>query len=191
VGVGSLSKKDALNIGHSGVMLRSAGVGSDLRQSSPYEVYKKFKFQTPLGIFGDSFDRYVLRVDEMFQSISIIQQAINNIPNGPHKNSSHKITPPLRRNMIKNMESMIHHFKFYAEGIKVEKYDGYTSIESPKGEFGVFLSTNNLKTPERCKIRSAGFFHLSSLNFMSTNHFLADITTIIGTQDIVFGEIDR
>lgn len=191
LGVGSVSKKDAINLGHSGVMLRSTGTLSDLRQSSPYESYDNFIFQTPIGIFGDSYDRYVLRVDEMFQSISIIQQAIVNIPEGSHKSSNNKITPPLRRKIIKDMESMVHHFKFYSEGIKVPGYDGYTAIESPKGEFGVFLSSSGKKTPERCKIRAAGFYHLSSLNFMTNNHFLADVTTVIGTQDIVFGEIDR
>lgn len=191
LGVGAVSKADAINLGHTGVMLRATGTLSDLRQSSPYEVYSKFSFQTPIGIFGDSYDRYVLRVDEMFQSISIIQQAISNIPEGPHKNIDHKITPPLRRKIIKDMESMIHHFKFYSEGIKIKKYDGYTAIESPKGEFGVYLASNKKKTPERCKIRAAGFYHLSSLNFMTNNHFLADVTTVIGTQDIVFGEIDR
>lgn len=172
-------------------MLRSTGTLSDLRQSSPYECYSDFIFQTPVGMFGDSYDRYVLRVDEMFQSISIIQQAINLIPEGPHKNMDYKITPPLRRKIIKDMESMIHHFKFYSEGIKLDKTEGYTAIESPKGEFGVFLVSNRKKSPYRCKIRAAGFYHLSSLHFMTNNHFLADVTTVIGTQDIVFGEIDR
>lgn len=191
LGVGALSKKDAINLGHSGVMLRSTGSLSDLRQNSPYETYNKFKFQTPIGNFGDSYDRYVLRVDEMFQSIAIIQQAISNIPEGPHKCNDNKYVPPIRRKIINDMESMIHHFKFYSEGTKIDGYDGYTAIESPKGEFGVFLSSNYKKSPERCKIRAAGFYHLSSFNFMVNNHFLADVTTIIGTQDVVFGEIDR
>lgn len=191
LGVGAVSRKNALNVGHTGIMLRATGSKSDLRQSIPYEAYGELSFQSPRGSFGDSYDRYLLRVDEMFQSISIIQQCINNIPEGPHRNNDFKITPPLRRNMIEGMESMIHHFKYYSEGLKIKKYEGYVAIESPKGEFGVFLASNNKKTPERCKIRSAGFFHLSSLNFMTTNHFLADITTVIGTQDIVFGEIDR
>lgn len=172
-------------------MLRSTGVLSDLRQTSPYEKYNEIHFQSPIGIFGDSYDRYLLRIDEMFQSISIIQQAICKIPEGPYKNYDYKLTPPPRRKILEGMESIIHHFKYYSDGIKIKKYDGYTSIESPKGEFGVFLSSSNKKTPNRCKIRSAGFYHLSSLNFMTTNHFLSDITTVIGTQDIVFGEIDR
>lgn len=172
-------------------MLRATGSLSDLRQNSPYEVYGKFSFQTPIGAFGDSYDRYLLRIDEMFQSITIIQQAINSIPEGCYKNLDHKITPPFRKKIIDDMESLIHHFKFYSEGIKVPTSEGYSSIESPKGEFGVYLIAYGAKSPRRCKIRAAGFYHLSSLNFMSTNHFLADITTIIGTQDIVFGEIDR
>ena len=185
------SRKTALNVGHTGVMLRATGAKADLRQSSPYEIYSRLSFQSPIGIFGDSYDRYLLRVDEMFQSISIIQQAINQIPTGPHKNSSNKITAPLRRKIISDMESLIHHFKFYSEGIKIGAHESYTAIESPKGEFGVFLAANGGNKPERCKIRPAGFYHLSTLSFMSTNHFLADVTTIIGTQDIVFGEIDR
>lgn len=191
VGVGSVSKTDAINLGHTGVLLRATGTLSDLRQTSPYETYKNVFFQTPIGIFGDSYDRYILRVDEMFQSISIIQQTIDNLVEGPHKNIDHKITPPMRSTMITDMESILHHFKFYSEGVKLVVNDSYTAVESPKGEFGVFLSSNGRKSPERCKIRSAGFFHLSSLHFMTNNHFLADVTTVIGTQDIVFGEIDR
>lgn len=191
VGVGSLSKKNALNIGHSGVLLRSTGTKSDLRQTSQYEVYSKIIFQSPIGMFGDSYDRYLLRVDEMFQSIAIIQQAINLIPEGLYKNMDSKINPPLRRDIINDMESTIHHFKYYSEGVKIKNYEGYVAIESPKGEFGVYLVSAGEKMPERCKIRAAGFYHLSSLNYMTSNHFLADVTTVIGTQDIVFGEIDR
>lgn len=192
IGVGSISKRDAINIGHTGVLLRSTGVGSDLRQTAPYESYGDIFFQTPVGIFGDSYDRYLLRIDEMFQSIAIIEQSINSIPNGPHKISDQKIAPPMRRKIISDMEAMIHHFKFYSNGYKLENFEGFTAIESPKGEFGTFLGTKEGKnSPERCKIRSAGFYHLSSLNYMTVNHFLADVTTVIGTQDIVFGEIDR
>lgn len=191
VGVGAVSKSDAVNLGHTGVLLRATGVFSDLRQTNPYEVYGDLSFQTPIGIFGDSYDRYVLRVDEMFQSVAIIQQTIDCLVEGSHKNIDHKITPPLRSSMSVDMESIIHHFKFYSEGVKLQATDGYTAIESPKGEFGVYLAADGRKTPERCKIRSAGFFHLSSLHFMTNNHFLADVTTVIGTQDIVFGEIDR
>lgn len=189
--MGSLSRRSAINVGHTGVMLRATGVKSDLRQSSPYEVYRKFAFQSPIGVFGDSYDRYLLRVDEMFQSIAIIQQAINAIPTGPHRSTNQKFASPLRRKIVKDMESLIHHFKFYSEGIKIGAHESYTAVESPKGEFGVFLAASGSKYPERCKIRPAGFYHLSTLSFMSTNHFLADVTTIIGTQDIVFGEIDR
>lgn len=191
VGVGAVSKSDASNLGHTGVLLRATGALSDLRQTSPYETYGEISFQTPIGVFGDSYDRYVLRVDEMFQSLSIIQQSIDYLVEGPHKNPDHKVTPPLRSSMVGDMESIIHHFKFYSEGFKADAGEGYTSVESPKGEFGVYLATDSRKSPERCKIRSAGFFHLSSLHFMTNNHFLADVTTVIGTQDIVFGEIDR
>lgn len=191
IGVGSVSAKSAINIGHTGVMLRGAGIVSDLRQSSPYESYNRVEFQSPIGSFGDSYDRYLLRVDEMFQSISIIQQSIQSIPEGPIRNINSKITPPSKDSIVKDMEALIHHFKYYSSGLKPKPYEGYSCIESPKGEFGVFLATNNKKSPERCKIRAAGFYHLSSLSYMSTNHFLADVTTIIGTQDIVFGEIDR
>jgi len=178
-------------VGHSGVMLRSVGVLSDLRQSCQYEAYSNLIIQTPVGMFGDSYDRYLLRVDEMYQSIAIIQQILNKLPEGPHRNTDFKITPPPRKKIIVDMEPTIFHFKYYSDGIKLEKYEGYVSIESPKGEFGVFLVSNKNKTPERCKIRAAGFYHLSSINFMAINHFLADVTTVIGTQDIVFGEIDR
>lgn len=191
IGVGAVSKRTALNSGHTGVMLRATGTKTDLRKTNPYEIYQKLTFQTPIGIFGDSYDRYLLRVDEMFQSISIIQQAINKIPTGFHITQDNKVTPPLKRKILKSMESLIHHFKFYSNGVDINMYEGYTTIESPKGEFGVYLAANSGNTPERCKIRSAGFYHLSSLNLMSINHFLADVTTIIGTQDVVFGEIDR
>lgn len=191
VGVGALSKKNALNIGHSGVLLRSTGTKSDIRQTSAYEVYDKTAFQTPVGMFGDSYDRYLLRVDEMFQSVAIIQQAINQIPEGLHKNMSNKISPPLRKDVINEMELTIHHFKHYSQGLKIANFESYTAIESPKGEFGVYLVAGGARMPERCKIRAAGFYHLSTLNYMTTNHFLADVTTVIGTQDIVFGEIDR
>lgn len=191
IGVGGIKLVDAINIGHTGVMLRSTGVLSDLRQNSPYEIYKNLEFQSPIGSFGDSYDRYLLRVDEMFQSVSIIQQCIQTIPEGSIKNNSNKITPPSKALIVNDMEALIHHFKFYSEGFSARPYEGYTAIESPKGEFGVYLVSNNKKSPERCKIRAAGFYHLSSLGYMSINHFLSDVTTIIGTQDIVFGEIDR
>lgn len=191
LGVGAVSKRNATNIGHTGVLLRATGAYADLRQTSPYEVYSEFVFQSPIGVFGDSYDRYLLRVDEMFQSVAIIEQAIDSIPEGPHKNTDHKVTPPPRKKITYDMESVVHHFKYYSQGVKLEKYDGYSAIESPKGEFGVFLVSDGGNMPERCKIRAAGFYHLSSLNYMVVNHFLADATTVIGTQDIVFGEIDR
>jgi len=191
LGVGSLSKPNAINIGHTGIMLRATGSLSDVRQSSPYEKYEALFFQSPVGVFGDSYDRYLLRVDEMFQSISIIEQAINIIPEGLYKNIDSKIAAPMRQRIINDMESIIHHFKFYSNGFKINIHEEYSYIESPKGEFGTYLCSSGNNNPERCKIRAAGFYHLSSLNFMTFNHFLADITTVIGTQDIVFGEIDR
>ena len=191
VGVGSVSKYFALNNGHSGVLLRSTGTLVDARQSTSYELYGDYKFQTPIGLFGDCYDRYLLRVDEMFQSVSLIEQALSELPEGEHKSKNREITAPLRVLSKDSMELTIEHFKTYSEGKKVRNGEGYIAIESPKGEFGVFLVSNNSNMPERCKIRPAGFYHLSSLNSMVINHFLADVTTVVGTQDLVFGEVDR
>lgn len=191
IGVGVISAKDAENFGFTGVMLRSTGVRKDLRKLTPYEVYSEIPFQIPTGRFGDCFDRYVLRVEEMFQSLVIIDFCINNIPSGAIKNDDYKISPPSRLEFKTGMESLIHHFKYFSSGVSPLPGSAYIGIESPKGEFSVDLESDGTGNPYRTKIRSPGFFHLQSIGFMSYNHFLADATTIIGTQDIVFGEIDR
>lgn len=191
MGISCLALLDGINVGHTGVLLRGAGSKNDLRRFSPYEIYKNFVFQTPIGRYGDSYDRYLIRVEEMFQSINIIEQAINLLPFGEHINRSAKATPPSREDSTTSMESAIEHFKFYSEGVKIAKNELFSTLESPKGEFGIFLVSNGTTIPERCKIRAAGFFHLSSINNMLSDHFLSDATTVIGTQDLVFGEVDR
>lgn len=191
VNIGKITAKDALNLGFSGVMLRGSGVLWDLRKTQPYEIYDKLDFDIPIGTNGDCFDRYLIRLEEMRQSIKIIFQIINNIPKGLIKINDEKIINP-NRNLIKNsMESLIHHFKYFSENISLNKGETYTLIEAPKGEYGVYLVSNGTNKPYRCKIKSPGFVHLQALDFMCKNHMLADVVTIIGTQDIVFGEIDR
>jgi NADH dehydrogenase (ubiquinone) Fe-S protein 2 len=190
-GVGIISKQDALNFGFSGVLLRGSGVCWDLRKTQPYEIYNKLFFSIPIGKIGDCFDRYVIRVEEMRQSLLIIKQCILNIPAGLIKIDDFKIVAPSRKLFKQSMEALIHHFKYYSEGFYVPRGMFYSSIEAPKGEFGVFLVSNGSSKPYRCKIKAPGFFHLQSLNFMSKQLFLADLVAIIGTQDIVFGEIDR
>nr|YP_010470430.1 NADH dehydrogenase subunit 7 [Tetraselmis marina]UVF37918.1 NADH dehydrogenase subunit 7 [Tetraselmis marina] len=191
VDVGVVTAEEALNWGFSGVMLRGSGVAWDLRKTQPYDGYNKFHFDVPVGTRGDCYDRYLIRVEEMRQSISIIMQCLNNIPNGPIKADDKKITPPSRAHMKKSMESLIHHFQFYTEGFPVKSNETYTSVEAPKGEFGVYLVSDGSNRPYRCKIRAPGFAHLQGLNLMSKGHMLADVVTMIGTQDIVFGEVDR
>jgi NADH dehydrogenase (ubiquinone) Fe-S protein 2 len=148
-------------------------------------------FDIPVGSNGDCFDRYLIRINEMRQSIRIINQCLNNIPNGPIKVDNNKISTPSKLYIKQSMESIIHHFKLYTEGFLVLAGETYASIEAPKGEFGVFLVSNGTNKPYRCKVRAPGFFHLQGLDFMSKGHMLADVVTIIGTQDIVFGEVDR
>ena len=191
VDVGVVTAKQAENWGFSGVMLRGSGISWDLRIQNPYEIYHNLNFLIPVGNSGDCYDRYLVRVEEMRQSISIIIQCLNQIPEGYVKISNNKLTPPARPNMKFFMESLIHHFKIYSEGFIVNSGQTYTSIEAPKGEFGVFLVSNDTNKPYRCRIRAPGFFHLQGLNFMCKKHLIADVVTIIGTQDIVFGEVDR
>lgn len=155
-------------------------------------MYGNLDFKVPVGTNGDCYDRYLLRMDEMVESLNIIEQCINNIPQGPIKNESYKISPPSRRIMKSSMEATIHHFKYFSHGVTPPSNEVYSGIESPKGEFGVYLANEDMSNrPYRCKIKSPGYVHLQGLDLMSYNHFLADVTTIIGTQDIVFGEIDR
>jgi len=191
VNIGVVSAEEAMNWGFTGVLLRGSGIPWDLRSAQPYEVYDKMKFEIPTGLRGDCYDRYLIRVEEMRQSLRIISQCLNQMPNGPIKLDDRKISPPSRSQMKQSMESLIHHFKLCTDGFNVPKGETYTGIEAPKGEFGVFLVSDGTSRPYRCKIRAPGFSHLQGIDFMSKNHMLADVVTIIGTQDIVFGEIDR
>ena len=191
VNIGVVSAEEAMNWGFSGVLLRGSGIPWDLRSVQPYEVYDKMKFEIPTGLRGDCYDRYLIRVEEMRQSLRIISQCINQMPNGPVKLDDRKISPPSRSQMKQSMESLIHHFKLHTDGFNVPKGEVYTGIEAPKGEFGVFLVSDGTNRPYRCKIKAPGFSHLQGIDFMSKNHMLADVVTIIGTQDIVFGEVDR
>ena len=191
VDIGIVSGKDALDWGFSGVLLRGSGICWDLRKNQPYEIYDELDFDIPVGTNGDCYDRYLVRLEEMRQSLRIIHQCLNNIPTGPVKVDDNKVTPPSRATMKQSMESLIHHFKLYTEGVVVPVGETYTVIEAPKGEFGVFLVSNGSNRPYRCHIRAPGFAHLQGLDFMSRGHLVADVVTIIGTQDIVFGEVDR
>jgi len=191
VDIGIVSSKTAIDWGFSGVMLRGSGIPWDLRKSQPYENYSSFKFVIPVGSKGDCYDRYLIRIEEMRESLKIIQQAIEQIPTGTIKAQNYKQVPPSRNEMKTSMEAMIHHFKLYTEGIVVPSGETYTCTEAPKGEFGIYLISNNTEKPYRCKIKAPGFGHLQALNEMAKGHMIADVVTIIGTQDIVFGEIDR
>jgi NADH dehydrogenase (ubiquinone) Fe-S protein 2 len=191
VDIGVVTADQALNWGFSGVMLRGSGVAWDLRKTQPYDVYDRMDFQIPVGSRGDCYDRYLIRVEEMRQSLRIILQCLQEMPQGEIKTDDRKITPPSRAHMKSSMESLIHHFKLYTEGFSVPAGETYTAVEAPKGEFGVYLVSNGTNRPYRCKIRAPGFAHLQGLDFMAKNHMLADVVTIIGTQDIVFGEVDR
>jgi NADH dehydrogenase (ubiquinone) Fe-S protein 2 len=191
VDIGVVSAEDAMNFGFSGVMLRGSGIPWDLRKTQPYEVYEQMDFDVPVGTNGDCYDRYLIRIEEMRQSLRIIMQVLNTLPAGPVKTDDKKITVPSRVNMKQSMESLIHHFKLYTEGYSVPAGETYTATEAPKGEFGVYLVSNGSSRPYRCKLRAPGFSHLSALDFMSKGHMVADVVTIIGTQDIVFGEVDR
>ena len=191
VDIGVVSSKDAYDWGFSGVMLRGSGIDWDLRKSQPYEVYNELDFQVPVGFNGDCYDRYLIRVFEMRESIKIIEQCLNNIPNGPIKSNDNKMTPPSRYEMKQSMESLIHHFKMYTQSFTVPANETYVGTEAPKGEFGVYLVSNGTNRPYRCKIKAPGFSHLQALDHMSKGHMIADVVTIIGTQDIVFGEVDR
>lgn len=191
VDIGTVTAQDALDWGFSGVMLRASGVCWDLRKASPYDVYDRLDFDVPVGTRGDCYDRYCIRVEEMRQSLRIIVQCLNMMPTGLIKTDDRKISPPSRTQMKQSMESVIHHFKLYTEGAHVPQGETYTAVEAPKGEFGVYLVSNGSNRPYRCKIRAPGFAHLQGLDFMSKHHMLADVVTIIGTQDIVFGEVDR
>lgn len=162
-----------------------------MRKKTPYEIYDELDFGIPTGDSGDSYDRYKIRMEEMRESLSIIHQCINNIPEGHIKVDDNKLVPPSRKKMKFSMESLIHHFKLYSEGYHVPKGTIYTAIEAPKGEFGVSVVSDGSSRPYRCKIKAPGFSHLQGMDFMAKGHMLADVVAIIGTQDIVFGEVDR
>lgn len=191
IDIGIVTKEQALNWGFSGVMVRASGIKQDLRKTEPYEIYENLIFEIPIGNKGDSYDRYCIRMQEMRQSLQIIYQVINKMPGGPIKTDNQKIIGESRALMKTSMESIIHHFKLYTEGFTVPAKESYTAIEAPKGEFGVYLVSDNTSKPYRCKIKAPGFLHLQGLNDMAKNHLLSDVVTLIGTQDIVFGEVDR
>ncbi|OED35950.1 NADH dehydrogenase [PVC group bacterium (ex Bugula neritina AB1)] len=190
VNVGVVSNKCALDLGFSGVILRGSGIPWDLRKVFNYEIYSNVNFSIPVGSNGDCYDRYLIRIYEMRESINIILQCINQIPSGPVKSSS-KFTNPSRFHIKSSIESVIQHFKYFSDGFCVPSGSVYISTEAPKGEFGLYLVSDGSNKPYRCKIKAPGFSHLQSLDFMSNGHKLADIVTIIGSQDIVFGEVDR
>ena len=191
VDIGTVSAQDALDWGFTGPMLRASGVPWDLRRAQPYEVYDEFDFKIPVGKNGDCFDRYLVRIEEMHQSVSIIRQCIEKMPDGPVMVENQKITPPRRGEMKRSMEALIHHFKLYTEGFHVPPGETYTAVEAPKGEFAVYLVADGSNRPYKCKIRAPGFPHLSAMDFMCRGHMLADSVAILRSMDVVFGEIDR
>jgi NADH dehydrogenase (ubiquinone) Fe-S protein 2 len=191
MGVGRVGAEEALSRGFSGVMLRGSGIPWDLRASEPYEAYDRLHFGIALGRAGDCYDRYLVRVEEMRQSLSIINECAKRLPEGHIKTDDYKVVKPPKSHMKKSMEGLIHHFMFVSSGIQVPRGKTYVSVEAPKGEFGVFLVSDGSPAPYRCKFRAPGFAHLASLESMTKDHLLADVVAVIGTQDIVFGEVDR
>jgi NADH dehydrogenase I D subunit len=191
VDIGVVSKESALDYGFSGPMLRGSGIAWDLRKVSPYDAYDKVSFSIPVGKNGDCFDRYLIRIHEMHESSAIILQCINNMPEGNVRVDDKKVTPPSRALMKYSMESLIHHFKLYTEGYNVPSGESYFAVEAPKGELGVYIRSLGGNKPYRCRIKAPGFLHLQALDMMTKGHMLADVVTVIGTQDIVFGEVDR
>jgi len=193
VGIGVVSPERALALGFTGPMLRGSGVEWDVRKKQPYEVYDRMDFDIPVGTNGDCYDRYLVRVEEMRQSNRIIKQCVDWLRKnpGPVIVENHKVAPPSRIDMKQNMEELIHHFKLFTEGMHVPAGEAYVGVEHPKGEFGIYLVSDGANKPYRLKIRGAGFAHLSALDEMSRGHMIADVVAIIGTQDIVFGDIDR
>ncbi len=191
VDIGTVSAEDAIAWGFTGPMLRASGVPWDLRKSQPYMVYDKMDFDIPVGRNGDCYDRYLVRVAEMKESLKIINQCIQQMPGGPASSTDRKVTPPPRGDMKRSMEALIHHFKLYTEGFHVPAGETYTAVEAPKGEFGVYLVSDGSNRPYRCKIRAPGFPHLQAMEFCSKGYMLADSVAILGSMDIVFGEIDR
>jgi len=191
VDIGIASADQAMDWGFSGPMLRASGVPWDLRKSQPYDAYGKMDFDIPVGKNGDCYDRYLVRIEEMRQSLSIMRQCLERMPDGPVRAEDPKITPPRRAQMKQSMEALIHHFKLYTEGYHVPAGETYSAVEAPKGEFGVYLVSDGSNRPYRCKIRAPGFAFLQATDFLGKGHMLADVVAIIGSMDVVFGEIDR
>lgn len=191
VDIAVVSKDDAIRWGFSGPMIRAAGIPWDIRKSQPYDVYDRVEFDVPVGTKGDCYDRFIVRVEEVRQSIRIMKQCLRDMPEGPVLTEDRKVAPPKRADMKQSMEALIHHFKLYTEGFKVPEGSVYVATESPKGEFGVYLVSDGTNKPYRCKIRPTAFSHLQAMDFMSRGHMLADTTAILGALDIVFGECDR
>ena len=193
VNVGIVSPERAMQLGFTGPMLRGSGIAWDLRKKQSYEVYDRLDFDIPVGVTGDSYDRYLVRVEEMRQSNRIIKQCIDwlRVNPGPVITDNHKVAPPSRADMKSNMEELIHHFKLCTEGIHVPEGQVYSAVEHPKGEFGIYAISDGANKPYRLKIRSPGYVHLSAMNELTRGHMIADVVTMVGTIDIVFGEIDR
>ncbi len=191
VDIGIVSKQDALDYSFSGVMLRGSGVPWDLRKSQPYDCYQLMEFNIPIGKNGDCYDRYLCRIEEMKESVKIINQCLSNLPRGPIKSMDGKITPPSKKEIKNSMEALIHHFKLFTEGYRVDEDEIYTAVEAPKGEFGVYLISDGSNKPYKCKIRAPGFSHLQSMDYLIKGHMLADVPALLGSMDIVFGEVDR
>ena len=193
VNIAVVSPERAMQLGFTGAMLRGSGVEWDIRKNEPYSVYEKLDFEVPVGVTGDCYDRYLVRMEEMRQSTHIINQCVAWLKAnpGPVMSDDHKVTPPNREDMKDDMESLIHHFKLFTEGYCLPEGESYTAVEAPKGEFGVYLVSDGANKPYRVKIRAPGFAHLAAMDEMSKGHMLSDVVTIIGSQDIVFGEVDR
>lgn len=193
VGIGVVTPERAKNLGMTGPMLRGSGIAWDLRKMQPYDVYDRMEFDIPVGVTGDCYDRYLVRIEEMRQSNRIIKQCVAWLKanSGPVITENHKFAPPSREGMKSNMEELIHHFKLFTEGMRVPEGEAYAAVEHPKGEFGIYLVSDGANKPYRLKIRAPGYAHLASLDEMSRGHMIADVVAIIGTQDVVFGEIDR
>jgi NADH-quinone oxidoreductase subunit D len=191
VDIGVVNRAEAEMWGMSGVMLRSTGVKWDLRRSQPYECYNDMEFQIPIGKNGDNYDRYIMRMEEMREANKIMMQCLDKMTPGPVVSQDHKVTPPRRAEMKTSMEALIHHFKLYTEGFHVPAGEAYAAVEAPKGEFGVYLVADGTNKPQRCKIRAPSFVHLQMMDYMCKGHMLADVSAVLGSLDIVFGEVDR
>jgi NADH-quinone oxidoreductase subunit D len=191
VDIGVVDADDALNMGFSGPMLRGSGLAWDLRKSQPYDVYARMDFDVPVGVHGDCYDRYLVRMEEMRQSLRIIHQCIEQMPGGAVTTLDPRVSPPKRSEMKRSMEALINHFKLYSEGYHVPRGETYTAVEAPKGEFGVFLVSDGTNRPYKCHIKAPGFTHMQAMDEMCKGHMLADVGAVLGSLDIVFGEVDR